>query len=147
MRILVYKRTHNGDPDSNGCFGVYDCMGSVRNLEYDAVIGVGGIGPEAQYNRISGKINWVGIGPHKRTVHGKRGPEVTFDSFFFYGEKGVDFSTSAPILAQRMYSNNVRFTIIGPNDKEYSEVNKIIISAPKISQHNIHEFEPKKKCQ
>ena len=48
MKVLVYKRTHNGDPDANGCFGAYDCMGTVRDRQYDAVIGVGGIGPEAQ---------------------------------------------------------------------------------------------------
>jgi len=61
MRILVYKRTHTGDPDLNGCFGVYDCMGSVMNLQYDAVIGVGDIGFEAQAIGISGKISWIGI--------------------------------------------------------------------------------------
>jgi len=48
MRILVYKRTHNGDPDQIGRFGAYDCMGSVRRREFDAVIDVGGIGPEAR---------------------------------------------------------------------------------------------------
>jgi hypothetical protein len=29
VRVLVYKRTHNGDPDQFGCFGVHDCMGEV----------------------------------------------------------------------------------------------------------------------
>ena len=48
VRILIYKRTHNGDPDAKGCFGACDCMGSVRSRSFDAVIGVGGIGPEAQ---------------------------------------------------------------------------------------------------
>lgn len=43
MRILAYKRTHTGDPDANGVFGVNDCMGRVRSLEFDAVIGVGGL--------------------------------------------------------------------------------------------------------
>jgi hypothetical protein len=32
MRVLVYKRTHNGDPDASGCFGAYDCIGTVRDL-------------------------------------------------------------------------------------------------------------------
>jgi hypothetical protein len=32
MRTLIYKRTHTGDPDANGCFGIYDCMGRVRAL-------------------------------------------------------------------------------------------------------------------
>src|SRR5437867_10741882 len=43
LQILTYKRTHNGDPDVYGCFGIHDCMGSVRDLPFDAVIGVGGI--------------------------------------------------------------------------------------------------------
>ncbi len=73
MRVLVYKRTHNGDPDAHGCFGAFDCMGTVRDREYDAVIGVGGIGPEAQSNGIDRQINWIGIGPHKRYVRGSGG--------------------------------------------------------------------------
>lgn len=45
MRTLIYKRTHSGDPDSeSGVFGNHDCMGSVKGWQYDAVIGIGGIG-------------------------------------------------------------------------------------------------------
>jgi hypothetical protein len=44
MRTLVYKRTHNGDPDAEGRFGIHDCMGQVRSYGYEAVIGVGGVG-------------------------------------------------------------------------------------------------------
>jgi hypothetical protein len=51
MRILVYKRTHKDDPNADRCFGAYDCMGTLRDCEYDAVIGVGGIGAEARSNR------------------------------------------------------------------------------------------------
>ncbi len=43
MRILTYKRTHTGDPEANGVIGINDCMGRVRSLAYDAVIGIGGI--------------------------------------------------------------------------------------------------------
>lgn len=46
MRILIYKRTHVGDPDDSGRFGLYNCMGRVRGYDFDAVIGVGGIGNE-----------------------------------------------------------------------------------------------------
>jgi hypothetical protein len=38
MRTLIYKRTHTGDPDASGCFGIFDCMGRVRALDFDAVI-------------------------------------------------------------------------------------------------------------
>ena len=39
MKVLVYKRTHTGDPSENGVFGESDCMGAIRNWHYDAVIG------------------------------------------------------------------------------------------------------------
>ena len=44
MRILIYKCTHTGDPSPDGVFGVNDYMGRIRDLSYDAVIGVGGTG-------------------------------------------------------------------------------------------------------
>jgi hypothetical protein len=66
MRTLIYKRTHNGDPDpETGTFGNADCMGRVRGWNFDAVIGVGGIGREPELEGIAGKVTWVGIGPHK----------------------------------------------------------------------------------
>ena len=98
MRILVYKRTHNGDPD-DGCFGVSDCMGAVRSRQFDAVIGVGGIGAWAQREGIAGKLNWVGVGPRKTAVRGYRGPLVAFDRFVDFGCSGADFRSLAPALA------------------------------------------------
>jgi hypothetical protein len=44
MRTLVYKRTHESDPDERGWFGCRDCLGRVRWLPFEAVIGVGGWG-------------------------------------------------------------------------------------------------------
>jgi hypothetical protein len=101
-------------------------MGSVRNFRYEAVIGIGGIGHEAIANGISGKISWIGIGPHKSFVGAKRGPEVTFDHFHDFGKDGPVFRKLAPIQAQRMYSLNVRFTIVDPSDKSYSEICQVI---------------------
>ena len=90
MRTLVYKRTHKGDPDRKGCFGIQDCMGRVRSYKFDAVIGVGGIGRMARVEGISGKVNWIGIGSRKGPTGG-RGPLVTFDHFVLYEERGRDF--------------------------------------------------------
>ena len=129
MKVLIYKRTHSGDPDANGCFGVNDCMGSVRKQDFDAVIGVGGIGPEAQTNGIAGKVNWLGIGPHKMAVAGKRGPEVMFDHFIDYGTNGPDFRELAPTLAEHMYTNNVRSLLHGLTAKEYAEAIGILDAA------------------
>ena len=61
--MLIYKRTHNGDPDRFGHFGINDCMGQLRARRFDAVIGVGGIGAEPKSLGIAGKVNWIGIGP------------------------------------------------------------------------------------
>jgi hypothetical protein len=120
MRTLIYKRTHNGDPDEDGCFGVYDCMGQVKDWNFDAVIGVGGIGKEPIAERIAGQVNWIGIGPHKKSC--KHGTKVTFDHFVFYGKKGPDFRKKAPCLAERMYSKNVRLVMDALSHQEQAEV-------------------------
>jgi hypothetical protein len=99
-------------------------MGTARDREFDAVIGVGGIGPEAGSNGIDGQVNWIGIGPHKRYVHGKRGPEVLFDHYLAFGTNGPDFCEIAPQLAARMYGENVRSILDGMNDAEHEEAER-----------------------
>jgi hypothetical protein len=126
---LIYKRTHNGDPDSRGLFGVYDCMGLVRAWRFDAVIGVGGIGAEPTRQALDGKVNWIGIGPHRRRVIGKRGPIVTFDHFRFFGARGPAFAKVAPQLAGRMYSHNVRALMNAVSESERMEVEGILALA------------------
>src|ERR1019366_6118854 len=75
MNTLVYKRTHTGDPDIAGVFGIHDCMGRVRRWGFEAVIGVGGKSPDPGDEDIALKINWIGINPNK-TEFGDRGPRV-----------------------------------------------------------------------
>jgi hypothetical protein len=125
-RVLVYKRTHDDDPDSRGCFGSGDCMKSFRAREFDAVIGIGGVASEALANRIAGKLNWIGIGPHKRNTKGKKGPLVTFDHFVHYHTRGPDFTSVAPLLAARVYRNNIRSLVHGFTKQELTEVNNIL---------------------
>ena len=83
MRVLIYKRTHIGDPNEAGVFGIHDCMGSVRRRNFDAVIGLGGIGTKPQLHGIAGKINWIGIGARKIPSRnfGLIKPNVVFDHF------------------------------------------------------------------
>src|SRR5262245_44441374 len=91
IRVLVYKRTHTGDPDEKGVFGCCDCMGTVRRWEYDAVIGVGGQGNEAKKYKIDRKLTWIGIGAQKKESPeswGYAGPLVTFDHFVRYDKEG-----------------------------------------------------------
>jgi hypothetical protein len=66
MRSLIYKRTHPGDPDAEGRFGIHGCTGQVRAWRFEAVIGIGGTGPEPRSYGLAGKVNWIRIGPHKR---------------------------------------------------------------------------------
>lgn len=110
MRVLIYKRTHVGDPNANGVFGCNDCMKSVRGREYDAVIGIGGIGAEPRSHGIAGKVNWIGVGPHKSasTRFGYRRPLVTFDHFSLFDHRGPEVGSIAPGLAKHMYETNRR---------------------------------------
>ena len=124
LRTLVYKRTHNGDPDPSGRFGAYDCMGSVRAREYQAVIGVGGIGSEPRDAGIAEKINWIGIGPHQLGA-GKRGPIVAFDHFRWFGRSGRRLAEIAPALAAHIYGRNVR-SLMTFTQREASEVTAIL---------------------
>lgn len=84
MRVLIYKRTHTGDPCRCGIFGVNDCMGSFRGRwNYDAVLGIGVAHPWPNSKEIAGKLTWVGIFPKKgdEQYRHDRGPVFTFDHF------------------------------------------------------------------
>lgn len=119
LNTLLYKRTHKGDPDKSGIFGIHDCMGQVRDYRFDAVIGVGGKSPDSGSEDIARKINWVGINPSKTAASSPvwigarrpdwsesfRGPLVTFDRFVFLDEKGPDFKDFAPKLFRYMFED------------------------------------------
>ena len=153
MRTLIYKRTHEGDPNPRtGVFGNHDCMGTVRGWEYDAVIGVGGAGREAERNGITRKLTWIGIGPHQSGD--RRRPKATFDHFQYYGKKGLLLEEGAPTLARRMYSKNVRVIRDALTPEERLEVEKLLDRARKapasaqlkgMSQRNTRETTG--KCQ
>jgi hypothetical protein len=126
MRILTYKRTHIGDPDQAGRFGIYDCMVKIRDYEYDAVIGVGGVGAEPRGFGIVRKINWVGINPTKSGSKGNRGFEVTFEYFLLLEEHGPLLEELAPSLAKRMFEGGARILLSGYSADELSEAKKIL---------------------
>lgn len=126
MRTLIYKRTHTGDPDRNGWFGIHDCMGRVRTWDFDAVIGVGGMGAEPISHGIDDRVTWIGIGAHKIEAIGGRGPLVIFDHFRLFDATGPSFSGNAPVLARRLYGNNVRVLLDDLNENEREEVARIL---------------------
>ena len=104
-------------------------MGRVRSWDFEAVIGVGGTGAEPRAHGLDGKVNWIGIGPHKQRIARARGPIVTFDHFMFYGADGPDLEELAPLVSQRIYSKNVRAIMRGLSAKEQSEVYRILARA------------------
>jgi len=104
-------------------------MGRVREWSFDAVIGVGGIGVKPESQGLARKVNWVGIGPHKRAVAGKPGLIVTFDHFLLFESDGPSFPELAPNLANRMYSQNVRLLIDDLDPVERAEVGNILALA------------------
>lgn len=132
VRTLIYKRTHKGDPDASGWFGLRDCMGRVRNMDFDCVIGIGGAGSDAQLSGIAGKLNWIGVGAHKVPSNG-RGPVVWFDHFVLFDELGEELWKLAPKLARRMYASpGPRFKIdIDLSPAEKQEIQKILEIAKK----------------
>ena len=116
LNTLVYKRTHTGDPDESGVFGVDDCMGRVRGWRYDAVIGVGGRRPQSDCEGIARRINWIGIGPTRELVppKGFRGPRVTFEYFRLWKEDEEDgklLNGLAPTLSEHLFKDNKHFVM------------------------------------
>jgi hypothetical protein len=109
-RVLIYKRTHIGDPNLAGEFGCSDCMGRVRGFAYDAVIGIGGSSYEPRSHGIDGRITWVGIGPRRQTSSFSRGaPIVTFERFAIFDSVGEKLRDFAPALAEHFFMKHRRF--------------------------------------
>lgn len=131
-KVLIYKRTHRGDPGPDGVFGIHDCMGSVRDREYDAVIGIGGVRPWKGEEGIAYKINWIGIAPTKHIGDG-RGPLVTFGKYILFDDKGPLLEDLAPNLYNHMYVDVHRRLIMTPSLPEViqKEINVILNLAEK----------------
>jgi hypothetical protein len=127
IRTFIYKRTHEGDPSADGRFGCCDCMGKLRNLPYGAVIGIGGIGPEAKKNGIAGTVTWIGIGPTRESVPWLHGELVTFETFCYFGKRGRDFRVESPVLSTRLYSRQApRFIFDDFNPREQAEIESLL---------------------
>jgi len=141
MKILIYKRTHKGDPDGAGIFGNQDCMGKVKNWNYDAVIGIGGKSPWKEDQDIKFKINWIGLGPKKINSSG-RGSGVVFSNFALFEESGEDIEDHYPHLFEYMYSSRKRFDMV-PSlpDNVFNEVKNILESAKNYPSSPLYDIE------
>jgi hypothetical protein len=145
MRVLLYKRTHKGDPDASGRFGIYDCMGQIRSRRFEAVIGIGGIGTEAKSWGLDEKLNWIGIGAHKGAIVGN-GPLVTFERFVLYDEAGPHLWDIAPRLANRMYGRHAprRLTLESTDNLEIELLLKLAEKGVRSASKKIPRR--RKKC-
>lgn len=132
MNILIYKRTHNGDPGPEGIFGINDCMGRIRGLAFDAVLGIGGKYPDPGSEAIALKINWIGIGPkpiaHSDRERNYRGPMIGFEHFEHFFENGKSVIAEAPRLYERMFLERRARYVFSKNLPEdiQAEVHRII---------------------
>lgn len=141
MKVLIYKRTHKGDPNSEGVFGIQDCMGRIRNWNYDAVIGIGGNAPWKGHADIKHKINWIGLEP-KKTIQTKRGYQVVFAHFALYEENGINIKDYFPNLFEYMYGSRKRFTMSSNlPENVFEEVEKILDSIKDNSYSNAYNIE------
>ncbi len=150
MRVLIYKRTHKGDPDENGNFGIYDCMGRIRDWNYDAVIGIGG-NTTWKDNNIKYKINWIGLEPRKAfpleymCKKQLRGPLILFSHFKLYEEAGKNIEEHYPNLFDYMYKSRKRFDFSSNlPENVYKEVMQILNSikdCPASEYYNIEDKE------
>ncbi|MBS2210172.1 hypothetical protein KEM09_02100 [Carboxylicivirga mesophila] len=137
MRVLIYKRTHKGDPDDKGVFGNQDCMGRIRNWDYDAVIGIGGKTTFKGDEDIKYKINWIGLKPQRFNSESKRGNYVAFSHFALFEEKGEEINYHYPHLFVYMYSSRKRFDMASElPSKVYEEVLKILDSVKSYPPSN-----------
>jgi len=151
MRILTYKRTHVGDPDRRGRFGIFDCMGSVRDYQFDAVIGVGGVSTSPRREGIAGKLTWVGVAPIKRAQAGKRASQVTFRSFLLLDEDGPLLRTLAPYLARRLFEGGARALLTGYSSREHADAVAIVhwalSKAARRSRTSLQSLTSRRRCR
>jgi hypothetical protein len=120
MRILVYKQTHLGDPDQGGAW--WHCKGDLRLADYDAVIGIGGHGPEPRGWGIAGKVTWIGIGPHARYR------VVRFENYRNFGNNGPLVKDKLGTLVRRM--TKARHKMIQDEEEAETFVEKFAGDAP-----------------
>lgn len=125
-------------------------MGQVRSYDYDAVIGVGGKACWPGCEKISGRINWVGIEPSKSEHREGHGVEVSFKHFLLLDEAGPLLEEHAPALAKRMYEGGARFLLSGYSPEEYLEAKNILAwsrKCPQPKQLAVLRLEPTQSCQ
>jgi hypothetical protein len=133
MRTLVYKRTHVGDPNESGRFGCNECTGWVRTWDFDAVIGIGGIGQEPIDEGIARRVTWIGINRHQVGKAADEFPIWAFEKFYLKDKKGP-FLDENGLLAKRLFRKKHpprRLIIDSETSPEAEEVDSLLWLARK----------------
>lgn len=153
-KILIYKRTHDGDPDTSGCFGIEDCMGRVRSFGFDGVIGVGGVSAWPVSQGLDRKINW--LGRHPQPVPSPkpraRAPALQFNAsdFALFEHFGPQLFSLSPALARHVYGSRLRYFVVAPGDAFYADACNIItalLSASPNPKQRRYKSSAKKGCR
>jgi hypothetical protein len=106
MRFKIAKNPHLGDPHLKFPIwgGDCGCWGGKRNGEFDALIIVGGLGPEPTKLGLAYKLICVASGPKKIDEDDRGGAIWVFkDKYENLGAGGPDLRESYPALAALMY--------------------------------------------
>jgi len=146
MQTLVYKMTHQGDPDpTDGVWGKRNCMRRVRSYDYSQVIGVGGLTASPA---LKGRIIWIGIGATREDDRPE--PLVRFTHFLFFGDSGPLLKDNAPALAAHLLDRGARL-LLDPaslSAAELREIECVLTMAnntpalPALSQHSSQPAKP-----
>lgn len=127
--VLIYKRTHTGDPGPDGVFGRRDCLGKIRGYRFEGVIGVGGSSDMPRNEGIDGRITWVGLGAQREQFirPGYRGPLISFNKFVLLDKRGPKLQAVAPALARYFFSKHRRYMLSdGLDDHAQEEIDRIL---------------------
>lgn len=93
-------------------------MGKVRDREFDAVIGVGGLSREPVRHGIARRLTWIGITPHQVDIASDTYPVVAFEHFYLKDQQGPFLSDKAPKLAARLFAKNAPRVVMLDADDE-----------------------------
>lgn len=122
-------------------------MGQIRKRDFDAVIGIGGLGREPCSHNFDRKLHWIGVGPTKLPAEKwMRGPFVVFDRYIDFGSAGPRLEDIAPKLATRLYSSRLRHQMDGFDAQEEREIKALLKLAPRRVKGEAHVIR-RKKCK
>jgi hypothetical protein len=123
--LAIVRRT--GAPDNAKALALPSAILTLVKCAEIAAAGRPACAAVGACNGIAHKLTWVGIGPHKvfDDPDHPNSPRVTFDHFWYRGERGPLLEEKYPALANRMYEKNVRVLMHSQSPVGRHQVGKI----------------------